>query len=82
MLAKDREILRLRRIIEEQNRLIKAPTLNIRKLDPESSLSEKITLVKLINKRVDQDLRPYLMNIWKLKFLLKRALKLQCSNLS
>ncbi len=64
-------------MLEEQYKIIKAPTLNIKKLDPGSSLSEKITLVKLMNRRSDLDLKPYLMNIWKLKFLLKRALKLQ-----
>jgi hypothetical protein len=49
----------------------------MKKLMPGGLLDHGIQIVKMMNKRHDEDLRPYLFSIWRLKFLLKRALRLQ-----
>jgi hypothetical protein len=81
LLEKDREILRLRKLLEEKEAGKKVGKLNISKLEEGGYLAHGISIVKMMNKRFDRDLLPYLMQIWRLKFLLKRTMKLQGSNI-
>lgn len=77
MLEKDKEILRLRKILEESNKVQSLPRNPYKKLEEGGILEEKIRIVKLMNRRHDEDLKPYMFAMWRLKFLLKRGLRLK-----
>ena len=77
ILLKDKEILRLRKIVDEKEAGQRVGKTVVAKLEEGGFLAHGINIVKLLNKRFDQDLVPHLFNIWRLKFLLKRTLKLQ-----
>jgi hypothetical protein len=79
LLEKDREILRLRKLLAEKEQEAKAWTHPRTKLDPEGFLAKSSVLVKAMNKRFDVDVQKYMFAIWRLKFLLKRGLRLKCS---
>lgn len=78
LLEKDREILRLRKLVGEKEEARKACAHPRTKLDPEGFLAKSSLLVKAMNKRFDVDVQKYMFAIWRLKFLVKRGLRLKC----
>ena len=80
-LTKDQEINRLRRILQEYMRKENKRHPTYSKRDDDPDFNEKCLIVKMMNKRFDKDLMKYLFAIWRLKFLLKRTLRLKGKNL-
>lgn len=77
LLEKDKEILRLRQLLKAHEDATMVGRDPVRKLVSGGLLDHGIQIVKMMNKRQDEDLKPYLFSIWRLKFLLKRALRLK-----
>lgn len=76
-LEKDGEILRLRKIVEEYRRKENKTTASYNKKTDDPDFNEKCLIVKKMNKRFDLDSRRYMFAIWRLKFLLKRTMRLK-----
>ena len=71
------EIVQLRKIIEEYRRKETKHTATYNKKTDDPDFNEKCRIVKLMNKRFDGDMQRYLFAIWRLKFLVKRTIRLK-----
>lgn len=76
-LNKDKEILRLRAIIAEYQRLENRKTPTYSKTIDDDNFIRIMQIVRKMNARFDNDLKKYLFAIWRLKFLLKRTIRLK-----
>lgn len=79
-LKKDREILRLKGVVKEYKRLENKSFPTYRKQVDDPVFIKNVTIVHKMNARFDKDLMKYLFSIWRLKFMLKRTIRLKSTD--